>query len=394
MATGRRSASQITLQGTYPDRVDEDFETFIDYDDKAFAPMAAWLNKKGNSEQKDTDEFTLFSGELIPRAGTLTQPITTTDATGSITISGTDGIVAGTILHVGPATDSSNAGDLVRVDSVTDATSITFTRLTTDYGIPDDAPFIIIGNVDSETSTTGPASFDMEPASVVGYMSILKRRIDITITERNSAVRGAPSRLAEKMDRAKKDFLLDQEHQAWFSRKTSNVGSNAIRTSMGIHNQIATTTAATQTDGGGTISAAILGTHMSSMAAYLTTSTVQGFMGKHGMNKVFQLATTALLISPTETSWGSRANSIPVGPLTLELMYCRVFDIVGTPYDEFIFTLDISQIKNVHLKEGKARLQRNVQSDSSGELESHQFRAQCGVSITTPKRHGFIYDTI
>ncbi len=83
-----------------------------------------------------------------------------------------------------------------------------------------------------------------------------------------------------------------------------------------------------------------------------------------------------------------------VGPLELKLCYARVFDIVGTPYDEFIFTLDMSQIKNVHMKEGRARLQRNVHPDPSGEKESHQFRAQCGVSITTPKRHGFIFDLV
>lgn len=77
MATGRRDFGQIALGATYPDRVDEDFENFIDYDDKTWAPMAAWLNKKGNSQEKDTDEFTLFSGELIPRSATLTTTITT-----------------------------------------------------------------------------------------------------------------------------------------------------------------------------------------------------------------------------------------------------------------------------------------------------------------------------
>ena len=392
MATGRRDFGQLALLATYPDRVDEDFENFIDYDDKTWSPMAAWLNKKGNSEQKDTDEFTLFSGELIPRSATLTTTITTTDASAVVGVSSLDGIVAGTLLHVNVATDTHGAGELLRVTAVT--TSITVQRLTTVASIADNAVVTIIGNTDTEISTTGPAAFDMEPASVVGYMSILKRRIDITITERNSKVRGAPSRLAEKMERAKLDFLLDQEHQAWFSVKTSNVGSNSVRTSMGIHAQIAGDSSAPQTDGGGTLSAAILGSHMGDMAAYSTTSTLQGYMGKHGVNKMFQLAASDLLVSPSETTWGSKCNNVCVGPLTLQLMYARVFDIVGTPYNEFIFTIDQSQIKNVHLAEGKARLQRNVQPDSSGEKESHQFRAQCGVSITTPRRHGFIYDLI
>lgn len=392
MATGTRSFGQFNLNTNNADRIDEDFENFIDYDDKTWAPMAAWLNGKENSVQKDTDEFTLFAGELIPRAATLTTTITTTDASAVVGISSTNGIVAGTLLHVGPATDSANAGDLLRVTAVT--TSIIVQRLTTNYTIPANRPCIIVGNSDSETSTTGPAAFDMEPASVVGYMSILKRRIDISKTERNSAIRGATDRLAEKIERAKLDFMLDQEHQAWFSVKSSNVESNSVRTSMGIHAQIAGDSSSVKTDAGGDLTATVLGTHAGNLAAYSKTSTKQCYMGKYGIREVFELTSADVEISPTETTWGSKASKLCVGPITMELMYARVFDIVGTPYDEMIFTLDQPEIKNVHLKEGRARLERNVHSDKSGEKESHQFRAQCGVSITTPKRHGFIYDLI
>lgn len=394
MATGTRSFGQFNLITNGPDRVDEDFENFIDYDDKTWAPMAAWLNKKENSVQKDSEEFTLFAGELIPRACTLTTTITTTDASAaSVGVSSTDGIVAGTLLHVKVATDTHGAGELLRVTAVT--TTLTVTRLTTVAQIADNATCIIIGNADTETSTSGPAAFDMEPASVVGYMSILKRRIDISKTERNSAVRGAKDRLSEKLERAKMDFLLDQEHQAWFSRKTANSAhSSTLNTSMGIHAQIAGDSSAPQTDAGGNMTATIFGGHMADMAAYSTTDTLQGYMGKYGIREFFELAENDVRTKPEDTAWGSRANRAVVGPLSVQLMYARVFDIVGTPYDEFIFTLDQSQIKNVHLREGRARLERNVHSDPSGEKESHQFRAQCGVSITWPKRHGFIYDLI
>jgi hypothetical protein len=393
VATGTRSFGQFNIITNNSDRVDEDFENFIDYDDKTWSPMAAWLNKKENSVQKDTEEFTLFAGELIPRSATLTTTITTTDASAaSVGVSSTNGIVAGTLLHVSSVgDDGATAGELLRVTAVT--TTLTVTRLTTVAQIADNATVIIIGNADTETSTSGPAAFDMEPASVVGYMSILKRRIDISKTERNSAVRGAKDRLSEKLERAKMDFLLDQEHQAWFSRKTANSAHSAtLNTSMGIHAQIIGDSGSTTTDAGADLTEAILGTHVGDMALYSKTSLLQCFMGKHGISETFELVAPDVRIKPEDTKWGAKANTLCVGPFTLQLMYARVFDIVGAPYDRIMFTLDINEIKNVHLREGRARLERNVHSDPSGEKESHQFRAQCGVSITTPKRHGFIYD--
>ena len=169
MATYVSGAGQHLLESTNLDRVNEDFENFIDYDDRTKWPMAAWLARKENSVQKDTEEFTLFSGELIPRTATLTQTITTTDAAAVVTIDSTNGIVAKTLIHV-PLADGAGPGELLRVTAVT--TSIAVTRLTTDAQIPDNATAVIIGNFDTENSTAGPSAMDMEPASVVGYMKI------------------------------------------------------------------------------------------------------------------------------------------------------------------------------------------------------------------------------
>ena len=393
MATGVRTSGQHLLESTNLDRVNEDFESFIDYDDKTRWPMAAWLAKKGNSDQKDTEEFTLFAGELIPRTATLTATITTTDASAAIGISSTDGIVVGTLLHVPDiTTDGVDAGELLRVTGVTAGTSVTVTRVTTVAQIADNQVVVIIGNIDTETSTSGPAAFDMEPASVVGYMSILKRRIDITKTERNSKVRGARDRLAEKRERARMDFMLDIEHLAWFSRAVKDA-SGRLRYSMGIHSQIAGTTAAVQVDAGGALATnAMLGSTISQAAQHATTSTFTAFHGRYGMDALFQLGAGDLQSRYTDTGYGFKANQMNVSSFLINWVYARVFDIVGAPYDQMILGLDMPAIKNVHLREGQMRFESNVHDDRSGETESHQFRYQGGVSITWAKRHWMIYD--
>jgi len=395
MATGVRTFGQFVLETSNVDRVDEDFSNFIESDDESRWPMAAFLNKKGNSVEKKTTEFTLFAGTLIPRAVTLTVAITTTDASAVVTCSSTDGIVVGTLLHTNGLLDGATAGELLRVTAVT--TSITVQRLTTVAGIADNKTCTIIGNSESETSTSGPNAFDMEPASVVGQMTILKRRVDISITERNSAIRGGNSRLQEKLDRAKQDFLLDQEHSAWFSVKTSNVGSNSVKTSMGIHEQLAGATDTVNKDAGSALlTAAVMGDAVSNFAAYAGTSSITLFHGRYGMDSLFQLGQTATVGNQnvSDNKWGFKGGHITAGAFDITCVYSRVFDIVGAPYHAMMFGLDMGLVKNVHLKEGRARLQRNVQSDPSGEKESHQFRAQGGISITWPKKHFFIFDLV
>jgi hypothetical protein len=393
MATAVRGVGgQILLKSSFADRVNEDFANFIDYDDKTRWPMAAWLAQKKNSEQKDTSEFTLFSGELIPRTTTLQATITTTDASIAVAVSSTDGIVVGTLLHVPFTDDGSTAGDLLRVTGVTDGTSVTVSRVTTVKTIADNRAVIIIGNTVTETSTSGPTAFDMEPASVVGYMSILKRRIDITKTERNSAVRGAKDRLGEKRERARMDFMLDIEHSAWFSRAVSDV-TGRLRYSMGIHAQLAGGTGVVKVDCANALATnAKISSAVSQAAKFATTSTFTLFHGRYGMDALFTLGAGDLQSRYTDTGYGFKANQMNVSSFLLNWVYCRVFDIVGAPFDEMNIGLDMPAIKNVHLREGQMRFETNVHDDKSGEVESHQFRYQGGVSITWPKRHFLMID--
>lgn len=390
MATGTRTWGQGVLETNNYDRVDEDFENFIDYLEKTEYPMTAWLTKKGNSVQKKTQEFTLFSGTLIPRTATCTVTITTTDAAAIITVSSTDGIVAKTLLHV-PIADGATPGEYLRVTAVT--TRLNVTRLTTSAQIPDNSTLVIMGNTDTENSTAGPASFDMEPASVVGYMTILKRRVDISITEKNSAIRGASSRLEEKLERAKLDFLLDQEHHAWFSRPVKD-STNHLRFSMGIFTQVANTSGTIETDAGGDdLIADDLGDTLAQVARYATTKNFTGFHGQEVMAGLWKLGIQDLQMRPTDTSWGVKASQVTgPGGFTIDFVYTRVFDIIGYPYDSMLFLADIPAIKQVHLAEGQPKLMRDIQTDDSGETRSHQWRAQVGVYLTQPKRHAIVRD--
>jgi hypothetical protein len=80
------------------------------------------------------------------------------------------------------------------------------------------------------------------------------------------------------------------------------------------------------------------------------------------------------------------------GGFKLEMIYARAFDIIGAPYADMMIGLDIGAVKNVHLEGGRPALERDVHTDKSGETEAHQYRAQCGISITWPKRHWIIRD--
>lgn len=390
MATFTRNAGQHVLETNNLDRVDEDFASSIDYDDVVEAPMAAWLAQKENSEQKDTEEFTLFTGELIPRTFTITVTITTTDAAAIITVSSTNAVVAKTLLHV-PIGDGDAPGELLRVTAVT--TRLNVTRLTTSQQIPDNATAVIVGNLDFENSTAGPVATDMEPASVTQYMSILKRRVDITKTERRSKVRGAANRLQEKLDRAKMDFLLDWEHSAWFSRGVKDA-TNRLRLSIGIFTQIANDSDAVQTDAANAaLSMAHIGDTIAQAARWAKTKRWSVFHGQQGMAGLWELATSDLLQRVEDTSWGAKATMVNApGGFTLEMIYARAFDIIGAPYADMLIGLDINAVKNVHLEGGRPKLERDVHTDKSGETESHQYRAQCGVAIAWPKRHFVIRD--
>lgn len=390
MATGTRTWGQGVLETNNYDRVDEDFENFIDYIEKTEHPMTAWLNKNGNSSEKKTQEYTLFAGSLIPRTATCTVTITTTDAAAIITVSSTDGIVAKTLLHV-PIADGATPGEFLRVTAVT--TRLNVTRLTTSAQIPDNSTLVIMGNTDTENSTAGPASFDMEPSSVVGYMTILKRRVDISITEQNSAIRGASSRLEEKLERAKLDFLLDQEHHAWFSRPVKD-STNHLRFSMGIFTQVANTSGTIETDAGGDdLVADDIGDTIAQVARYAKTKRFTCYHGQEAMAGLWKLGIQDLQMRPTDNEWGISVSRVAApGGFTLDFVYCRVFDIIGYPYDSIIFGADQPQIKQVHLKGGRPKLMRDIQTDDSGETRSHQWRAQIGLYLTQPKRHFIVRD--
>lgn len=394
MATGTRTFGQFNLESVNSDRPDTDFANTLENRHKTRWPLTAWLSKKGNSKQKKTTKFVLFEEDLIPRTGTATKTIATTGSTTGVGAASLNGIVANTLLHfpaAWAASTSDDPGELVLVTAVT--TSMTVRRVTTDAQIADNSGFVIMGNTDTETSTSGPAAFDMEPASVTLYMTILKRRIDISITERNSEVRGAASRLKEKLNRAKMDFMLDIEHNSWFSRSGTDA-TNLLRYSAGLIPQIAGDTNATKTDAGGAaLSKAMISDTIANSAVDATSNNYAVFHGKQFMGGLWELEMGDMQTRVGETTYGMWATSITApGGFVLDLIYCRVFDIIGTPYNKMAVGLDMGSVQPVHLKEGRPKFTRNVHTDDSGEKESHQWRYQGGISSVWPRRHWIIYD--
>lgn len=397
MATGYRTYGQFVLEAHDSGyRVDTDFADTLDNIHKTRFPLAAFSSKKGNSVQKDTDKFVLFEEDLIPRTVTLTDPITTTDAAATIGVSSTDGIVVGTLLHVPAAWAASAtalAGELLRVTAVT--TSIAVARVTTDVGIADTTTAVIIGNAVAETSTASVASFDMEPTGVLGYMNILKRSVTLTKTEKNNAVRGAADRQAEKLNRAKMDFMLDIEHNTWFSRAVTD-STNKFRYSMGIISQIAGSSSAVKTDAGGdALSLPDIGDSVAKSAKWSDSNNYVVFHGGQAMAGLWELEMGKLESRTGENKFGMYATTVNApGGMTLDFVFCRVFDIIGAPYSKMLVGLDMSKITPVHLKGGRPMLEKNVEADPGGEVEEHQWRCQGGIAVTWPQRHWITYDAV
>ena len=399
MPTGYRTHGQFVLEAhdsAY--RVDTDFADSLDNIQKTRFPLAAFSFKRGNSKQKDTSKFILFEEDLIPRTGTATKTIATTGTTtGAITTANLGAIVVGTVLHFPAAWTSASVadpGDLVYVSALT-TSKASVRRITTDAAVADNSTFVICGNVDTETSTTGPAAYDMEPTAVTGYMQILKRRIDFTKTELRSKVRGAADRQAEKLNRAKMDFMLDAEHFYWFSRAVNDT-TNKLRYSMGIIPQIAGATGAVKTDAGANaLALEDIGDSVAKTAKDSASDNYTVFHGAQGMAGLWELEMGKLESRTGENKFGMYATSVNApGGMTLSFVFARVFDVIGAPYTKMLVGLDMPKIQPVHLEGGLPMLEKDVQSDRSGEYVTHQWRAQCGIAVTWARRHWITYDVV
>jgi hypothetical protein len=396
----QRTFGQFVLEAhDSGNRVDTDFADSLDNIQKTRFPLAAFSFKSKNSKQKDTSKFVLFEEDLIPRTGTATKTVATTGSTtGAITGDSLRGIVVGSVIHFPAAWTSASvatAGDIAYVSALT-TSKATVRRITTTEGqIADNSTFVICGNVDTEISTSGPAAFDVEPSSVTGYMQILKRRIDFSKTELRSKVRGAADRQAEKLNRAKMDFMLDAEHFYWFSRAT-NDSTNSLRYSMGIIPQIAGATGSVKIDAGANdLALGDIGDAVAKTAKDSASDNYTVFHGGQGMAGLWELEMGKLESRTGETKFGMYATTVNApGGMTLNFVFARVFDVIGAPYSKMLVGLDLSRIAPVHLEGGLPVLERDVHSDPSGEYVSHQWRAQCGIGVTWPRRHWITYDVV
>lgn len=191
------------------------------------------------------------------------------------------------------------------------------------------------------------------------------------------------------------DFMLDMEHNYWFSRAVSD-STNKFRYSMGIIPQIAGDSTAVKHDAGANAMALEdIGDPVAQTAKWADNNEFVVFHGSHPMTGLWELQMADIEARSGENKWGMYATKVTApGGFQLDFVFCRVFDIIGIPYSKMCVGLNMPHIKPVHLKNGRPKLEKRVEADPGGEVEEHQWRAQCGISVTWPRRHFISYDIV
>lgn len=366
--------------------IDDDYENYVDYDDKTRFDLSAFVMTKAASEQVDTPEFYAWAGELTPRSTTVTASVTAGDAV--ITVASASGIRKFEVLF-SPVEDA--VGELFRVTSKS-GLDLTVTRLNTTPGaVASGGAIYALGEAVGTQEATSAEDNYMVPAKVTNRVMILRRAWKLSVTEMASALRLAISAAALKADQARKDFTKDMAHLLWFS--VSNLVSSDVFTSKGINEQLAGNSSTFRINAGGPLAYADFSDLTEALAPFSQTREYMCFHGTTAMGSFADLGTTATVanLRPEDSAYGFAGRSILVNDFRFNLKFERVFAEVGAPFDKYIFVLDLSAIKCYHLRGKKFQYQANIHADPGGEIRKSQYRAQIGLGITWPKRHGYIY---
>jgi hypothetical protein len=382
------------------DRINWQRGETIDYKDVAKAPLMAYYEKSGTQKASQSDHIKLFASSLMSRRYSITDATVggtnagdlATDQTVSSTADLTTGMIA-LVFNGATSDEGATAGTLIHITAVD--TDINYTNLSGGTIATDDE-FAPIGFASADDATTGPAFLDREPETVDGYLAILKLKVQVTITERDTAVYAAEGREQEKIKRSRYEFMRHREMNAWFSRATTHVGSNKIRTSMGIHEQLAASV--TWIDGGqAVIGDWMLGRAISDGAKYFDTDKFVLFHGQNFLSGYFKLAIAKGQTRPTDSVYGIKATTIQVAQYQMACVHSQLFDLVGEPFSSIAVGLDLSNVTNWYMRgEGKMQLKRHTdpKAEKEGETVSHMWRCQEGISITQPTRHFAIHSLI
>lgn len=404
MAVTVTTAPGIHLLNTNnADRINWQRGSMVDVKDDAKAPLMAYYERNGTQKSSQSDLIKLFTVDLMSRRFQITDATPAASTAGStaadITVDSIANLVVGMValVHGGIASEGNVAGSLIYISAVDTAnTEIDYTNLSGGIIAQNDY-FIPIAFVSADDATTGPAFKDREPETVTGYLSILKWAVQVTITERDTEVYAAEGREQEKIKRSRMEFMRCRELNAWFSRATTNVGSNKIRTSMGIHEQLAA--GVTWIDAAAAaLGDFMLGNALAAGSKFFDTTEFTVFTGYKGLAGLFKLGAGKLQTFISDDAYGFKGTqSIKVAQYTLRIVHSQAFDIVGVPFDANMIGLDLGSVVNWYLQNsGKMKLQRDTDTKASGEGETitHVWRCQEGISVTVPTRHFGITELI
>lgn len=371
-------------------QIDYDVDNYLDYDDTgARWDISSFLMKKENSEKVDTPIFYTWEAEYTVRTGTTAEAVTTSET--AVDVTSANGIRVGDILWF-PTADA--AGTYARVSAIATNTLTVAYLASTGGTIANGATYYVLNEAAAETASTSVAATYMYPTRVTNTVMIVRRAFEWSLTEEASALYTGNS-VSNKEEQTRVEFQKDLAHLAWFSVADSTPTVTGVYVSKGIIPQLQTNAAALRINAGSdTLSYEDVVNLADGLIQFSNTNEYMVFCGSTALKGLAKLGASSSTYQsrPGDNSFGFSGTTVAVGDMKFMFKFERVFKEMGTPINNYAVALDLKQIKFAHLGDkNKFRFQPNVHDDPGGETRKSQFRAQVGVKLHWPKRHGYIF---
>jgi len=378
----------MELRSTLTSMIDYEYENYIDIDDDVAADLATFVMTQGNSKEVGTPEFFAWAGEMTDRTGTVsdTTGLATDDT--QLYVESTAGLRVGDILHFPTAGED---GDHVRITSVAAPLNISDLNTRT-AAIATDAAFIILGEAAAFDSASSATATYREPTKVTNYTQLIRRSVHWDETELASDVETKASRMEQKSSWLRKEFRKDLGFTYWFGRSSQDAStSGGYQTTKGIVVQLANGSGVTSANEGGALAYATVSGIVEGLAEWAKYRNYKCYHGELALGGLADLGTTARVGNQDRKGpYGYAGQSISVSNFTLDMVYERILQEAGAPYNGYMFFIDPKCLSLHHLTGKKFTFQQNIQDDPGGEIVKHQMKTNSGLGITWEKRHGFI----
>jgi len=369
-------------------------ETILWRQPNGMTPITALLSKMGDESTNDP-EFAWWEEQLNSIRVQETTGLSSAAASTTLTASGGGlyDLVAGDLLLVEKADQTTYDNEIIEVASVASDTSATVTRGasgTTRDGIPANAYLLKIGNVFAE-GTGAPTASGRNPSKLYNYTQIFKTVYDITETAANTHTRtGDPIQNDKK--RRMFDHSIAMEWAFIFGVKSETTGSNGKpkRYTQGLRKSITTNvTVFATTPTVTTFLAAISPCFNYTSGAGDERIVFCGNDAMNGLNLMVANATNARInFGETVRVYGMQLQKyvLPQGTL-----YVKSHPLLNTHarYSKSMLVIDPSALKYRYLKGRDTKFVDNIQANDE-DRKKGMWLTECGLEVHHEKTMAYL----